>query len=106
MAANLTQKRGVKTVPAIGETVATPTGLIPAWPGKVTPPRTITQVKRLLARLIAGFIRHEIDGGDAKTVAYLCSIFAQIIKDSDFEARLSALEKQQDGGKYESFRAA
>ena len=93
MAGKTSQNGRVKTVPAIVKT-AQPVGGCPQWAGpRLTPPRTAAQAKRLLSKLISGFIRGQVEGENARTLAYLISIFVQIIRDSDFEKRLQALEQ-------------
>jgi hypothetical protein len=66
----------------------------PLLKGGIPAIRNVKTAKRFLSRLIAGFVRGEIAGQDAKTLAYLLATYCQIVKDSDFEQRLDALEKR------------
>jgi len=58
--------------------------------------KSLEDLRRWLAdagnRLESG----NIDVTHARTVAYLCSVMSGIIKDSDLEARLEALEKSME----------
>jgi hypothetical protein len=65
----------------------------PLLSGGIPAIRNVKTAKRLLSRLIAGFVRGEIAGQDAKTLAYLLATYCQIVKESDFEERLAALEQ-------------
>jgi len=67
----------------------------PAWcgPKGIAPPRSVAQARRILSKLISAFIRGEIADGPAKTLTYLLVSFVGIIRDSDFEKRLQALEQ-------------
>jgi hypothetical protein len=52
----------------------------------------LKDAKKLLARLLVAFQRGEIDGRDAKDLAYLLSVFIQLAKDVELEERVKQLE--------------
>jgi len=65
----------------------------------ITAPKNIKGIKRILSKLISAFIKGEIKDQKAKTLCYLLSTFAMIIKDTDFENRLQLLETTMKGEK-------
>ena len=85
---------------------AQPVGVIPEWcGGRVTPPTSIKQARRLLSKLISGFIKGQIAAEDSRTLAYLLGVFVGIAKDSDIFERLEKIESQllQNGASNETF---
>jgi len=62
----------------------------------LSPPRTIQQARRTLSKLIAALYRGEVDDLRARTMCYLLVSLVSIIRDSDFEQRIQALEKAQE----------
>ena len=57
------------------------------------PIRNCKDARRLLSRIISDFRAGKILGADAKTMAYLLSVYVQITKDTELEERISRLEK-------------
>ena len=55
--------------------------------------RNSKDARRLLSKIISGFIRKEIEGTDAKTLGYLLSVYCQIESQSDLLNRIERLEK-------------
>lgn len=55
--------------------------------------RTIKDAKRLMSKLITAFQEKTIDGRDAKDMAYLLTVFLQIVKDFELEKRVEEIEK-------------
>lgn len=51
-------------------------------------------IKRAYSRLIQGFCRGEINSDEAKTICYMFSGYLQLIRDVEFEERLSHLEEK------------
>jgi hypothetical protein len=66
-------------------------GSIPPFAKK--PIRSITEARKMLARIIHGFQMGTIESSDAKTLCYLLISYSQMVKDHDFEVRIKALEK-------------
>ncbi|MBD3393353.1 MAG: hypothetical protein GF418_14595 [Chitinivibrionales bacterium] len=58
---------------------------------------SVEDARRLMGRVTLGFLKKRLDSVEAKTVAYLLSVYCQISKDSDFEKRLSDIEEQLRG---------
>ncbi|MBU0992253.1 MAG: hypothetical protein KJ737_07135 [Proteobacteria bacterium] len=63
-----------------------------------TPPRsirlkTLADLRRFLARVVNQLHGGQIEEGTARTFAYILSIMKEIIKDSDLEQRLEAVER-------------
>lgn len=56
--------------------------------------KTLADLRRFLASKITALDRNEIDENKLRCFAYALSIMAAIIKDSDIEERLTALEAQ------------
>ena len=69
----------------------------PSWIVAVKPPHTAAQVRRLLSKLIASFIKQEVGGDYSKTVCYLCVSYLTALRDSDLEQRIEALERGAQG---------
>lgn len=65
----------------------------PPPPLEIKDIRNSKDAKRLLSRVISSFVRKELDSNDAKTVAYLLSVFIQIEQQSDLLQRIELLEK-------------
>ena len=55
--------------------------------------RTIKDAKRLMSKLITGFQQGIIAGRDAKDMAYLLTVFLQIVKDFEIEKRIESIEQ-------------
>ena len=55
--------------------------------------RNVKDARRLLSRIISEFRAGKIEGTDAKTMAYLLSVYVQITKDTELEERILQLEK-------------
>ena len=53
---------------------------------------TITDIRRYLGQVLNLLDSGELTGVEAKTRAYICGVLANIIRDSDLEVRLTALE--------------
>ncbi len=56
--------------------------------------RSLKDAKKLLARLLVGFQRGEIQGEDARTLCHIISTYIQLVKDLDLEARIVELEER------------
>lgn len=54
---------------------------------------TITDIRRYLGQVLNQLDSGELTEMQAKTRAYICGILATIIRDSDLEVRLTALEQ-------------
>ena len=54
--------------------------------------KNLRDAKKLISRLLVAFQREEIDGRNAKDLAYLLTVFIQIVKDGELEERLTKLE--------------
>jgi hypothetical protein len=63
----------------------------------ITAPRNVNDAKRILSKLISEFIKGSIEDSRAKTLCYLLSAFVNITRETDFESRLSELEKIIEG---------
>jgi hypothetical protein len=74
------------------------TELLPIIPGRIGL-TNIRGARRLLSRLITGFINKDVEGPDAKCLTYLLSTYVNITRDDDFEKRLQALEEIMRAGK-------
>lgn len=59
--------------------------------------KTLTDVRRFLAFTLNQLERNEIDESRAKTVAYCLNILSGVIRDSDLEQRVEALEAEKNG---------
>lgn len=55
--------------------------------------KSLLDIRRFMARIANQLNRDVIDAGKARTLAYICSIMASIVKDADLETRIDALEK-------------
>jgi hypothetical protein len=64
---------------------------IPLIPGKIRL-TNIRGARRILSKLIAGFINNEIWDTNARTLTYLLSSYVAMTRDSDIESRLTELE--------------
>lgn len=53
---------------------------------------TLTDIRRYLGQVLNQLDSGELTEVQAKARAYICGILSGVIKDSDIEARLSALE--------------
>jgi hypothetical protein len=69
-------------------------GSIPPFAQK--PVRTAKDAKKMLGKLIHAFQFGHIDNMQARTLTYMLISFAQMVKDTEFEERLEAVEKQAD----------
>jgi hypothetical protein len=69
-------------------------GSIPPFAQK--PVRTAKDAKKMLGKLIHAFQFGHIDNMQARTLTYMLISFAQMVKDTEFEERLEAIEKQAD----------
>lgn len=49
-------------------------------------------ILRIQSQLIQGFIKGEIEDGEAKTLSYLCSNYLQNLQFIEFEERITKLE--------------
>jgi hypothetical protein len=56
--------------------------------------KTLSDLRRFLAAQIASLDRGEIDENRVRCIAYALNTLAAIIRDSDLESRLEALENQ------------
>lgn len=61
--------------------------------------KSLDDLRRYLAWTLNQLESGEIDDARAKTAAYCTNIMAGIIRDSDLEARIAALEENKGGGK-------
>ena len=57
--------------------------------------KTLTDVRRYLSSIINALDKGELEESKARCLTYMCSILSQVIRDSDLEGRIEALEKQQ-----------
>jgi len=57
--------------------------------------KSLADIRRFLARVANDLDKDEIEAGKARTLTYIGSILSQVIRDSDLEARISALEENQ-----------
>ena len=55
--------------------------------------KTLSDLRRFLASQISALDKNEIDENRLRCMAYGLGVLSGIIKDSDLEARLTALEK-------------
>ena len=55
--------------------------------------KNLSDLRRFLASQISALDRNEIDENRLRCVSYALGVLASIIKDSDLEERLTALEK-------------
>lgn len=62
---------------------------------------TLTDVKRYLVNCINRLESGELTDAEAKSRTYVSNILAGIIKDSDLETRLAAVEKKMEAQKNE-----
>jgi predicted nucleotidyltransferase len=56
--------------------------------------KNLKDAKRLMSRLLVAFQRGDTDNRDAKDLAYLLSVYVQIVKDSEIEERIAMLEER------------
>jgi hypothetical protein len=63
----------------------------PLIPGKIRL-CNIRAARRILSKLIAGFINQEVEDNKAKVLTYLLSTYVNIARDTDIESRLVQLE--------------
>ncbi len=56
--------------------------------------KTLLDVRRFLARVLNDLEANRIQESKAKALGYLCSIMKDIIRDSEFEQRLTKIEKE------------
>ncbi|MBF0232763.1 MAG: hypothetical protein HQK65_15770 [Desulfamplus sp.] len=56
--------------------------------------KTLPDVRRFMANITNKLNSGEIEESKARCFGYLCSVLKDLIKDSDMEIRLSALEKK------------
>lgn len=54
----------------------------------------LKSAKRLMSKLISGFISGKIINQNAKDLAYLVSTFVAIVKDAEIEERIKMLEEK------------
>ena len=54
----------------------------------------VKQAKKLLSKLIYGLQTGEIDSRKAKDLTYLLSVFITVVKETEFDERLKALESK------------
>ena len=66
-------------------------GTIPPYAKR--PIRTAKDAKKMLGKLIHAFQQGQINQDGAKTLCYLLISFVQIIRDGEFEGRLTKLEQ-------------
>ena len=59
----------------------------------ITSPRNVNDAKRILSKLISEFIKGTIEDNRAKTLCYLLNSYVSITRETDFESRLSEVEK-------------
>lgn len=59
--------------------------------------KTLADVRRFSARVVNEIYKGEIEVVAGRALLYGCSIISNIIKDDDLEARITALEQQQEG---------
>jgi len=62
-------------------------------------PKNINDAKRILSKLISGFIRGEIEDTKAKTLCYLLTVYVSVIRETELEKRISEIEKTIEGEK-------
>jgi len=55
--------------------------------------KNLQDVRRFLARVANDLDSDKISEGKARTLAYVCSILNQVIKDGEIEQRLEAVER-------------
>jgi hypothetical protein len=54
--------------------------------------KSLPDIRRFAARVANMLYKDEMDEGKARALAYLCNTMKDIIKDSDVEERVAALE--------------
>ncbi|MCX6141989.1 MAG: hypothetical protein NTZ35_02095 [Ignavibacteriales bacterium] len=59
--------------------------------------KNLRDAKKLLSRILVAFQRGELEGREAKDLAYLLSVWVQIVKDADLEERIRLLEAKTGG---------
>lgn len=67
--------------------------LIPLLDANI-PVTNLKNAKRLMSKLISGFISGKIINQNAKDLAYLVSTFVAIVKDAEIEERIKMLEEK------------
>ncbi|MBN1578788.1 MAG: hypothetical protein JW913_19660 [Chitinispirillaceae bacterium] len=65
-------------------------GISPLFAKK--PIQNINDARKMLSKLIHGFQMGTIESTDAKTLCYLLISYCQLVRDTDFEDRIKALE--------------
>ncbi len=68
---------------------------------------SLRDVRRFMARIINQLHRNEIDESKGRTLAYMSSILKDVLKESDIEERVAALEalrkeKEDNEQKYQN----
>jgi len=58
--------------------------------------KTLSDVRRFMANITNKLNNEEIEESKARCFGYLCSVLKDLIKDSDMESRLAALEKKME----------
>ena len=54
--------------------------------------KTLADIRRFMAKIINQLHRNEIDESRGRTLAYMSSILKDVLKESDIEERVAALE--------------
>ena len=58
--------------------------------------KTLSDIRRFSARVANMLFKDEISEGKARALAYLASVMKDVIKESDMEERIAALEKAKE----------
>jgi len=69
-------------------------GGVPAKKKRGARLKSLTDCRRFLARIVNELNKNSIEPDRARAFGYLLSILTNIIKDSDFETRISELERK------------
>lgn len=59
--------------------------------------KSLNDIRQFLSAIINELYQERIDENRAKSFGYLCNILSGIVKDSDIESRLEALEEKLNG---------
>jgi len=54
----------------------------------------VKEARRLLSKIIECFCKGTLDNKDAKDLCYILSVFITVIKETEFDERLQALEEK------------
>jgi len=57
----------------------------------------VKEARRLLSKIIECFCKKTLDNKDAKDLTYILSVFIMVVKETEFDERLTELEKKLMG---------